>query len=98
MAIVIEEEKNKSGLITAIIWIIVLAIIVAAIYYLFFSQPQLIEVVVPTNLQNAQNISKININPDLLNSNPVFNQLKPYNIQSTSSGTNIGRSNPFLSY
>lgn len=95
MAIVIEEKKTRSGFITVILWLVILGIIIGAVYYLFFSQPQLIEVVVPSNLQSAQNITKVSVNPQIVA--PLLQSLHPY-IQSAGVPTNIGRSNPFLSY
>lgn len=95
MAIVIEERKTKSGFITVVLWLVILGVIIGAAYYLFFSQPQLIEVVVPSNLQNAQAITKISVNPQIVV--PLLQNLKVY-IQSGTVPTNLGRSNPFLSY
>ncbi|MCL5733516.1 MAG: hypothetical protein M1334_02525 [Patescibacteria group bacterium] len=95
MAIVIEEKKTKSGFVTVILWLVVLGIIIGAAYYLFFNQPQLIEVVVPGNLQSAQNLTKISVNPQIVE--PLLQSLHSY-IQSTGAPTNIGRPNPFISY
>ncbi len=96
MAIVIEEQKTRSGFVTFLLWIVILGIIVGAAYYLFFSQPQLIEVVVPSNFQNAQSISKISVNPQIVN--PLLQNLKVLIPGAGGVPANLGRQNPFLSY
>jgi hypothetical protein len=96
MAIVIEEQKTRSGFITVVLWIVILGIIVGAAYYLFFSQPQLIEVVVPSNFQSAQSISKISVNPQIVS--PFLQNLKVLIPGAGSVPSNLGRPNPFLSY
>lgn len=94
MAIVIEEEKSKVSLITFVTWLIILVIIAVAVYYIFFSQPQLIEISPPANFENINPLSKINLNPTDVVNNPNFQSLKQY-ITLPVPG-NFGRSNPFV--
>jgi hypothetical protein len=94
MAIIIEEEKNKTGLVTIAAWIIILIIIASAIYYIFFAKPQLIEVSPPAGFENINPLSKINLNPSDVVNNAAFQSLKQY-ITLPVPG-NYGRSNPFV--
>ncbi len=94
MAIVIEEEKNRISPISIATWLVVLIIIGLAAYYIFFTQPELIEVAAPSNFQNIDPLSKINLNPEDVVNGSGFQSLKP-TITLPVPG-NAGRDNPFL--
>ena len=96
MAIVIEEERKQSAsaLIGAVMWIIMLGVIGAAIYYVFFTKPDLVELAVPAEFANTAQISKIDLKPEEVLSNPAFRGLKQYITPALRSDT--GRPNPFL--
>lgn len=96
MAIVIEEEKKSSvSWISILVWVIVLGIIGLAAYYLFFYRPELIPITVPDNFKNTEELSRIDLNLNILE-DPVFKSLKAgvsaLNPQSS------GRANPFLGF
>ncbi|KKW45484.1 MAG: hypothetical protein A3A43_00835 [Candidatus Liptonbacteria bacterium RIFCSPLOWO2_01_FULL_56_20] len=97
MAIIIEEEKNRVGIVGFIGWLVVIAVIAAALYYVFFKQPELIEVDVPENVRNAEELSqKITLNPDAVVQSPAFQALKRY--VTPSAPATLGRQNPFLGF
>jgi hypothetical protein len=94
MAIVIEEEGNKTNIVGTVTWVVVLVIIVLTIYYVFFAQPQLVEVVAPANFKNIDPLANVTLNLEDVTGNRNFQNLKQY-ITPISPG-NYGRSNPFL--
>jgi len=96
MAIVVEEQKNKAGLASILIWVVILVIIMVAIYYIFFAKPQLIGISAPDSFRNINPLSHLNINPQDIVNNPTFQSLKQYVMPASTS--TVGRSNPFLSF
>ncbi len=96
MAIIIEEKTNGNGLVNFISWLVILAIIGAGVYYIFFKQPEFVEFTVSTSFKNIQQLSQISINSDQLTNNEQFKSLKPY--ITIPSPQNIGRTNPFLGF
>ena len=97
MAIVIEEErKSSSGLITILIWIVIFGVIAAAVYYIFFTKPQLVEISVPANFENTDQLSKVKLTPEDIINNPDFVALKPY--ITLPPAEKLGRANPFMPF
>lgn len=96
MAIIIEEERTSTGTYGFLMWIAVLLILGTGLYYLFFKQPDLVEVVTPGNFKNTQEISKITLDPSVVVSNPHFQALKQ-RVSPTASPV-PGRANPFLGF
>ncbi|MDO8664523.1 MAG: hypothetical protein Q7K44_03215 [Candidatus Liptonbacteria bacterium] len=96
MAIIIEEKTNGSGIVTFLIWLVILGIIAASAYYVFFKKPELVEFSASSNFKNIEQLSKISINSDQLINNPQFQLLKQY--VTVSFPENIGRPNPFLGF
>ena len=96
MAIIVEEEKNKIGFGALFAWLVTLAVIGFIVYYIFFQKPESIELVPPSSLKDAVQLSKIDLNPEDILDNPQFKSLKQY-IPLPQSG-NAGRSNPFLGF
>jgi len=94
MAIVIEEEKNRISPISIITWLVILVIVGLAVYYIFFSQPQLVEITAPSSFQNINPLSKVDVNPEDVINSPGFQSLKS-TIAPLAPG-NTGRENPFL--
>lgn len=78
MAIFIEEEKQGGGKWFGFgILIIVLAILAASIYYLFFVSPELISTVIPANLQVISNVKQLSdFNPTKVLNSPFYQNLK----------------------
>ncbi len=96
MAIIIEEERNKMSPITLLTWGVVLVIIVVTVYYVFFKKPQTVEIIAPPDFQNTQQISKINLDPEVIIEHPGFKSRTTY-VTPPVPG-NLGRSNPFLPF
>lgn len=79
MAIVIEEEKREINWYALIMAAVIIAIIGATAYFLFFVKPELAEVVVPASLRELPEIVKIELNPaDVFENSFVKNNLNEY--------------------
>ncbi len=96
MAIVFEEKTNTGAITTFIVWVIILGVIAASVYYVFFKEPQLVEFTSSASFKNIQQLSKITINSAELVNNPQFAALKQYITVSPLEGA--GKSNPFLGF
>lgn len=96
MAILVESEKKSRGFIGLIVWIIVVVVLGAAIYYIFFKRPDLVEIPSPASFQNTERLSRIKLTPAEIVQNPVFQALRSYvapvSIETT------GKQNPFLGF
>lgn len=96
MAIVIEEEKKSSvSWISVLVWLVILGIVGLAAYYLFFYRPELIPITVPDNFKNTEELSRIDLNLNVLE-DPVFKSLQA-GVRALNPQTS-GRSNPFLGF
>ena len=94
MAIIVEQEKKPVNWVGIIGGAVVIVIIFIGTYYLFFKQPSLIEVVVPSSLEPLNQISKVQpLDPTAVINSPSFKALKDYTV--TLPPAVIGRSNPF---
>ena len=98
MAIIIEEENSKAGLGwgTVLTWVVVLLILAIAGYYVFFTHPQLVDTALPSNFRNTQEVSKIELRPEEVASNPIFKSLRPETASQPSGSP--GRANPFAPF
>lgn len=94
MAIIIEEENKQASVGRILMWLVVLGIIVAAVYYIFFANPEIIDVAAPANLQNIDQLAGLNFNPEDVVNNGAFQSLKQY-VSLSSSTAGVGRANPF---
>ncbi len=99
MAIVVEEEQGKSGggLFAIITWVVILGVLGAAAYYIFFKNPELVQIATPTDLQNTEALSKLSLNAleDTVN-NAKFQALKRYITPAPAQAT--PKTNPFLGF
>lgn len=96
MAIVIEEEKGKTGAVSVFIWLVIIGIIFAIAYYLFFKKPDLIPLIkVPSNFQSTDQLKNITLQPNDVIENPQFKALQKY-INFEVADPRGGRPNPFL--
>ncbi len=96
MAIVVEEKRNRGGIVNFLIWIAILATVGASVYYIFFKNPELVEFTASSSFKNVQQLSKISINPQELLNNAKFQALKQY--VTLTPPQNLGRSNPFIGF
>lgn len=94
MAIIVEEEKRSANWVNIAIAAVVIVVVFAGAYFIFFKQPQLIEVVTPSGLKEIGTISQLSFDPQSVVSSPVFKSLKQYGSPVTPPAT-TGRANPF---
>jgi hypothetical protein len=97
MAIVIEEEKKSSNIFSFLGWLVVLAIIAVAIYFIFFVEPPS-AIILPTGtLESVSSLPINGVNPQDVVNNEEFQALQQYVAEPTSTGPiTHGRSNPFI--
>lgn len=93
MAIIVDPEKKSVNWVTMISVLIIIGVLFAGGYFLFFKKPDLIEIVVPNSLDEISKISKLTFDPAGVINSPTFKILKRYdsNIQPATAG----RTNPF---
>ncbi len=100
MAIFVEQEKKKSNWFGLAIFIAIIAILGAAIYYLFFaSVPGIEKVLLPrsSKLTSLEKIYNSKFKPEAVTNHPTFLLLKQYVNPVETSGSS-GRANPFLPF
>ncbi len=93
MAIIVEQEKKPVNWFNIIMVVVVVAILFALVYFIFFNQPQFIDVVVPGNLSSIKEISQVQVDPT-----PVVSTLNKYftgNYGTSLTVPTAGRTNPF---
>lgn len=73
MAILVEEEKKPVNWIAILTVIIVLGSLFIGGYYLFFKNPELIDIAVPPELKDLQPLTEIKFDPK-----PVIDRLNKY--------------------
>jgi hypothetical protein len=97
MAIIVEEEKNRSNLATLVGWFVILVVILAAAYYIFLAAPSPAVITPPTGFANITSITQIQFDPTSVVNSASFNSLKQSIPEPTSTGpVSIGRANPFV--
>jgi hypothetical protein len=97
MAIVIEEEKNRTNIMGIAGWLVFFAIIVVAAYFIFLAPAESIIVSPPANLASITPISKVAFNPQSITNDKVFQSLQQYVPPLTLPGSAaVGRANPFI--
>lgn len=77
MSIVVEEEKKASWA-TAIMVIVMLLIVFVGGYYLFFKNPELIEVVAPDKLKRLSALSEAKFDPNAVIDSSAFKALRDF--------------------
>jgi len=96
MAISIEQKKSSANWLNIILAIIIVTVIFAGGYFLFFKKPELIEVIVPTQLKDLSRLSEAEFNPQELLNSPEFKVLRQFQVEIEVSKP--GRDNPFEPY
>lgn len=96
MAIIVEEGGKRTSFVGILIWLIVVGVIGSASYYIFFKQPEIVDIVVSSDLEDAAELSKIKLNRATIDSDPVFLSLEPYITPPTDA--DVGRLNPFAPF
>lgn len=96
MAIVIEEGRRPINVIRLMTWLVIVGLIIAAVYYIFFKQPTLVEITAPASIRNVEDISKLTFSPDTVTGSPLFNGLTQY--VTPPQPVDVGRPNPFIPF
>jgi len=96
MAIIIEEEKDRSNLTRLIGWLAIFVIIIAAIYYVFFAAPQLVIIAPSDSISTIEPIANQTINASDILDSPAFKALAPSTIPPVATTTTGGRLDPFI--
>lgn len=96
MAILVEEETGRKGVFGVFIIAVIVILLGAATYYLFFAPTPLIEVVIPSGLKTVSKISEDGLNTSAVFDSPVYRSLRQYVAEPVVGEVGeIGRSNPF---
>ena len=94
MATIIEEGNNgKRGAVRFVLWLLMLGIIGAAGYYIFFAEPQLVTIPAPAGFKIIDPLAGIDLRPDDVLGGALFKSLK-HAVPPPPSGV-FGKSNPF---
>lgn len=93
MAILIEKEKMKINWFALLGVIIVISILAATVYYMFFINPSSIDVVIPHRLKTLEQVEQIKFNPMEIIDNPSLKKFSPKTMMITPQQT--FNSNPF---
>lgn len=96
MAIIVEEEKKPVNWFNVVVAAVIVAVVFAVVYFIFFKNPELIDVVVPGGLNGINQLSQVQVDPA-----PVVGTLNKYFTGNFGSSLTIptpGRPNPFLPY
>lgn len=93
MAILVEEEGQKVSITSILMWLTVLGVIAVAAYYIFFANPEIVDVAMPAAFQNIDPLSQVNLAPEDVIDGTPFQSLELH-VTMPEPG-NSGRSNPF---
>lgn len=93
MAIIIEEEKKSFNWVAVLSTLIIVAVVFVGSYFLFFTKPELIEVVIPGELQNLSKISSISFDVESVIASQTFKLLRKSSDDVTPGAP--GKNNPF---
>lgn len=96
MAIIIEKQKKEINWFYLSITTFVVAFIAFSIYYLFFAPTPGIEIVVPSSLKSASQITSLQVDPSAVLNSRNFRLLRVYTGLPSVGAT--GRPNPFLPF
>jgi hypothetical protein len=94
MAIILEEERPQTNWVGILGGIVIVVLIFVACYYLFFKKPELIDVVVPRDLEQISLLAQVQeIDPQAIVNSANFRMLQNY--APTLILPPAGRANPF---
>ena len=97
MAIIVDEGDKKSNLLGILGWVVFVVIAAAAIYYIFFAQPQLVAIPATGTLGTIAPIAKTAIQPNAVIQSPEFEALTSTVPLPTPQGpAPVGRTDPFI--
>ncbi len=97
MAIIVEEEKTSSGIISFLGWASIIAILAVAAYYGFLAPAPLVVVAPPADLNNLLSISSAGLNANSILQGAEFQSLAQHVPEPSATGpAGVGRTNPFV--
>lgn len=97
MAIIVEEGKKKTNILGFAGWLVILVIVGASIYYIFFAQPQLVVLPATGSLNVIAPIASSSLNPESVVGGSAFQALHSTITEPTPAGpTQVGRPDPFI--
>ncbi len=97
MAIIVEEDKKGTNIFGIIGWLAFLGIAAAAVYYVFFTQPQLVVIPSTGNLSTIAPIAQNALDPGMVMQSAAFQALTSTVPLPTPQGpVSVGRTNPFI--
>jgi uncharacterized membrane protein YjjP (DUF1212 family) len=97
MAIIVEEEQKKSNLFGIIGWLVFLAIAGAAVYYVFFAQPELVTISASGTIGTIAPIAQTSLHPETVVQSSAFQALKStITLPSPQGPAGVGRTDPFI--
>ena len=98
MAIVIEEEKSRVSIAGIGGLVIFVAVVAAAVYYIFFAAPELVPVPLPQGYEDIAPAAGFNLNPENVLAKPPFTdlQMPAFPLPTPGGPAPVGRANPFV--
>jgi hypothetical protein len=97
MAIIVEEGEKKNNTIAIIEWLVLLCVAGAAVYYIFFAQPQLVTIPAAGNVGMIAPITQAALQPNTILQSPLFMTLTSTVALPSSQGPAlVGRADPFI--
>ena len=98
MAIIVEEGEKKSNILGILGWLVFLALAAAAVYYVFFAQPQLVAIPATGELSAIAPIAQNSLQPETVLQSGAFQALVSTITLPTPQGpASVGRRDPFIS-
>jgi len=95
MAIVLEDRQQFNWK-ALIIFITIIAVILGLAYFLFFAPSPVVQEIMPSGVKATAELSTVNLNPNDLLGNKVYQSLKQYGGSVVI--PQVGRENPFIKY
>jgi hypothetical protein len=97
MAIIVEENERKSNIFGIVGWLVFLIIVGAAVYYVFFAQPELVAIPASGNLGEIAPITQVALHPETVVQGAAFQALtSTIPLPSPSGPASVGRPDPFI--
>ena len=97
MAIIVEEGEKRSNIFSIVGWLVFLGIAGAAVYYLFFAQPELVTIPSAGSLSTIAPITQLALHPETVIQSPAFQALTSTIPLPTPQGPAVvGRTDPFV--
>jgi len=93
MAILVEEQQRRTNWITIVSVIVIVSLLFAVAYYVFFKNPGTVDQIVAPNLATVGQLSKVNVNPQEVIDLPSFRILNDFSAPLVI--PSAGRNNPF---